>query len=207
MNGLEERDQRTGRWVLYKTQEQHGSDCERYPFERIPCRVFLDTNVVNALVKHADQIFEQQPIREESDQTKAHDLEALMHVFFVGSRANWDLVASSKTLEELSHTSSYELRDTLLDYAIGIVESEGEAAAHARDLGRRVLGSGLFDALPDRDDRELVAHAIGLGCDAFCTSDRKTIIRRRHRLPKLPIRIVTPIEWWRHIKPWAALWS
>jgi predicted nucleic acid-binding protein len=181
-------------------------DCERYPFERIPGRVFLDTNVVNMLVKYSDLIFEQQPMSEEFDETKIHDLDALMHVFHVGSRANWDLVASSKTLQELSRTPDDELRATLLDYGIGLVEDEGEAAAYARDLGRRVLGSEIFNALPDRDDRELLAHAIGLRCDAFCTSDRKTIVRRRHRLPKLPLRILTPIECWRHIRPWAGLW-
>jgi predicted nucleic acid-binding protein len=206
VNGLEERDPRSGRWVLYGTQEQHGLDCARYPFERIPKRVFLDTNVVNMLVKHADLIFEQRSTPESLDETKARDVEALMHIFLVGSRANWDLVSSSTTLQELSRTQSDELRADLLNYAIEFVEDSSEAAVHARDLGRRVLGSGLFHALPDRDDRELLAHAIGLGCDAFCTGDRKTIIRRRNRLPKLPLRILTPIEWWWHIRPWAGLW-
>lgn len=81
--------------MLYRSQAEHSRDCEQYPYESIP-GVFLDTNVVNALVKHAAHIFEQEPLTDGLHQTMAHDVEALMHVFQIGSRANWDLVASSK---------------------------------------------------------------------------------------------------------------
>ena len=206
MKGLEERDPRSGRWVLYRSQAEHSRDCEQYPYESIPSRVFLDTNVVNALVKHAAHIFEQEPLTDGLHQTMAHDVEALMHVFQIGSRANWELVASSKTLEEISQTPIEELRETLMDYAVEIAECSGEVADFALDLGRRIVGSNFLDMLPDRNDRELLAHAIGLQCDVFCTCDRSTIIRRRDRLPKLPIRVLTPVEWWLHVKPWAGLW-
>ncbi len=204
--GLEQRDPRSGRWVLYQSQEQHSDDCATYPFEQIPARVFLDTNVVNILVKYARCVFEQEPIPENLSTPMAHDVEALMHIFQVGARANWELVASLKTLEEIAQTPDENLRATLSDYALEIVESFSEATAYAYGLGRRIVRSDFFDALPDRNDRELLAHAIGLDCDAFCTADRSTIVRKRERLPKLTIRIVTPVEWWRQIKPWAGLW-
>jgi hypothetical protein len=108
--------------VLYRSEAEHSRDCEEYPYESIPGRVFLDTNVVNALVKHAGHIFEQEPLTDGLNQTMAHDVEALMHVFQIGSRANWDLVASSKTLEEISQTPIEELRETLMDYAVEIAE-------------------------------------------------------------------------------------
>ena len=117
-----------------------------------------------------------------------------------------ELVASSKTLEEISQTPIEELRETLMDYAVEIAECSGEEADFALDLGRRIVGSNFLDMLPDRNDRELLAHAIGLQFDVFCTCDRSTIIRRRDRLPNLPIRVLTPVEWWRHVKPWAGLW-
>lgn len=206
MTPLEMRDPVNGRWVLYRSQADHSRDCEQYPYESIPARIFLDTNVVNTLVKHAATIFEQDALADGLHQTTAHDVEALMHIFHVGSRAYWDLVTSAKTLEEIDQTPSEELRERLMDYAVEAAERGSEAASYAQDLGRRVIASSFFDMLPDRNDRELLAQAIGLECDVFCTCDRSTIIKRRDRLPTLPIRILTPVEWWHHVKPWAGLW-
>lgn len=76
----------------------------------------------------------------------------------------------------------------------------------AIDFGRRLVGSQFVASLPHAADQELIGHAIALGCDTFCTCDRKSIIRKRDRL-KLPIRIITPVEGWAHSKPWAGLWS
>jgi hypothetical protein len=64
--------------VLYQNTEQHSADCNRFPFESIPRRVFLDTNVINVLVKHSAHIFEQEPIPSDVDPTLAIDIEALM---------------------------------------------------------------------------------------------------------------------------------
>jgi hypothetical protein len=63
-----------------------------------------------------------------------------------------------------------------------------------------------LSVLPDPPDRELIGNAISFGCDVFCTSDRQTIIRKRELLPHLPLRIMTPDEWWARVKPWAGLW-
>jgi hypothetical protein len=60
--------------------------------------------------------------------------------------------------------------------------------------------------LPDLADRELIGNAIGFGCDVFCTCDRRTILRKREHLGQLPIRILTPVEWWAQVKPWGRLW-
>ena len=48
---LEHWDEVRGKWLLYRKPGENHADCERYPFERIPARVFLDTNVVNLIVK------------------------------------------------------------------------------------------------------------------------------------------------------------
>lgn len=55
--------------------------------------------------------------------------------------------------------------------------------------------------------RELIGNAVALGCDVFCTCDRATIVTKREHLGQIPLRILTPIEWWAHIRPWAGLWS
>lgn len=206
--GLEHWDPSRRKYVLYRNPEQHTADCDRFPFESIPRRVFLDTNVLNALVKRSAHVFEHEPIPLETQPTLATDVEALMHVFFVGARANWDLLASQKTLDELSQTRNGALREDLLEYALGFVnrDLEDEDRRFAADFGRRLIDAPFVAALPDLADRELIGNAIGFGCDAFCTCDRTTIVRRRGQLRQVPLRIMTPAEWWAHVKPWAGLW-
>jgi hypothetical protein len=207
--GLEQWDARKQKYVLYTSAQQHSDDCARYPFERIPRRIFLDTSVINVLVKHCTHIFHREPIPLNFDQTLAVDIEALMHVFYVGARADWDLLGSEKTLSELSSTKDGTLRDDLLEYALGFVNQgvDDEDSKFAADFGRRLVDAPFVEALPDLADRELIGNAIGYGCDAFCTRDRATIVKRRGRLRQIPLRIVTPAEWWAHVKPWAGLWG
>lgn len=203
---LERWDDRRKRWILYPDQQTHHVDCERYPFESIPARVFLDTSVINLLIKYADAIFEMAGIDPDLPLSRRRDVEALLHVFAVGARANWNLVASSRTLEEVSRTPNPGVREDLIDYALGLIESGRDEFAQGSDLGRRVADASLLSTLPDRADRELLGNAIGLGCDAFITADVKTIISRRAKLPLLPVRILSPVEWWAHVKPWGGLW-
>jgi hypothetical protein len=205
---LEHWDPIRRKYVLYRGSGEHEGDCVRYPYERIPRRIFLDTNVINLLVKWRGQVFDHEPIPVDTHDSVALSVEALMHVFYGGSGAYWTLVGSPKTLDELSDTSDAELRDDLLEYGIGVVDQnpESEDRRSAIDFARRLIDSPFVAALPDRADRELIGHAIGLGCDVFCTCDRRTILSKRNRLEHLPLRILTPIEWWAHVKPWAGLW-
>lgn len=45
---------------FYRSEDEHSADCRAYPYDAVPGRIFLDTNVVNPLVNYPDQIFEQQ---------------------------------------------------------------------------------------------------------------------------------------------------
>lgn len=206
--GLEHWDSERRKYVLYRSQVQHRHDSARFPFESIPRRVFLDTNVVNLLVKHRVHIFDREPIFATIDPTSAVDIEALMHIFAVGSRADWDIVGSPKTLDEIYKTKNADLRGDLLDYGGEIVDlrPDSEDRRYALDFGRRLIDTTLLDTLPDVSDRELIGHAVALRCDAFCTCDRATILNKRSRLPRLPLQIMEPSEWWAHIRPWAGLW-
>ncbi|HTE43159.1 MAG TPA: hypothetical protein VK629_20215 [Steroidobacteraceae bacterium] len=204
---LERWDPQKRKYVLYEDSEQHGSDCTRFPFNDIPRRVFLDTNVINVLVKHNTHIFEGEALPTTVEATLAVDTEALMHVFHVGARADWDLIGSQKTLDELSATRDELLRDDLLEYAFGLVNQDldDDERFFATNFGRLFVDAPFAAALPDRADRELIGNAIGYGCDAFCTRDRATIASKRDQLGRLPLRIITPAEWWGHVKPWAGL--
>lgn len=207
--GLEHWDSRVQKYVLYEDERQHSDDGTRFPFERIPRRVFLDTNVINVLVKHSTHVFEREPIPPGIEQTLGIDIEALMHVFYVGARADWDLVGSQRNLHELSRTTDGTLRNDLVEYAMGLVNQDltDENRAFAERFGRLLVDAPFVAALPDIADRELIGNAIGYGCDAFCTRDRATIVNKRVQLGQLPLRILTPQEWWSHVKPWAGLWS
>jgi hypothetical protein len=205
--GLEHWDPHRRKWVLYRSEAQHREDCQRYPLQAMPRRIFLDTNIVNLLVRYSEQVFEQAPIPTDIDETTAQDIEALMHVFHVGARASWDILASRKVLDEISRTPDDDLKAELLDYAVQIVGPPGEDGDLATSLGRRLINAPFAAALPDAADRELIGNAVGFQCDVFCTCDRRTIIRKRDQVTQLPLRILTPAEWWAHVKPWAGLWG
>jgi len=203
--GIEHWDEAKERWVLYRNQAEHSEDCKAHPYESVPGRIFLDTNVVNLLVDYSEQIFEHHPLPQFADGALAEDVEALMHVFYVGSRAYWSVLASRKTLDEIGDTPDATRRDRLRNFAIELIDPEDETNAYAATVGRRMIDAPFTDGLPDRADRELIGNAIGLGCDVFCTRDRRTIVRKRELLRLLPIRVMTPREWWEHVRPWAGL--
>ena len=203
---LEHWDAKREKWILYWTEAQHSEDCAKYPFESIPRRVFLDTNVVNLLVKRSENVFQRVPIPIDVDPTAAEDIEALMHIFAVSARASWDVLASGKTIEEIEKTPDPSVKADLRDYAVNLVIPQSEDSAFAMRLGRLLLDAPFTSALPDPADRELLGNAIGLRCNAFCTCDRRTIVNKRGHLGRLPLRIMTPGEWWAHVKPWAGLW-
>jgi hypothetical protein len=204
---LEHWDDRRKRWILYRDPQLHKLDCERYPFDALPVRIFLDTSVINLLIKHAGTIFDMADLDASLPLARRREIEALLHVFAVGARADWSLIASSRTQGEVSKTADQVLRQDLVEYVLQLVERDTSDSAYGDDLGRRLADASLFEALPDSADPELLGNAIGLRCDAFVTVDVRTIISRRERLPQIPLRILTPIEWWSHVKPWAGLWA
>lgn len=180
----------------------------------VPGRILLDTNVINLVVDHGNVIFDEEPLPDSLPNTEREDVIALHHLFRVGERAMWELAVSPTTYREISSTTD-TARRRMLERAFGeyLIYWQDIAAQTADvdevpaiDLGRRVSGSPILAALPDVADRELVAHAIAYGCDAMCTLDRKTILRRRHMINVTPLKIITPGEWWKEVEPYAALW-
>lgn len=202
---LEVWDEKTRKWVLYLSDEAHSDDCRLYPYDAIPSSIFLDTSVVNLLVKFSTTIFECEPLAVSLPTQRAHDIEALMHLMQAGARANWVVTTSPKALQEISDTPDVALRRDLLTFGREFLFTHNESYRHSSDLGRRSIDAPFLSRLPDDGDRELIGNAVGLGCDVFCTVDRATIIRFRSALVGVPVRIMTPTEWWQHFKPWAGL--
>lgn len=179
----------------------------------IPGRVLLDTNVVNFILDWGEAIHDGGQIPADVSVRDAEDILALRDIWLTGQRASWQLAISPRTYHEIEGTTDPVRRAALEGWF-------GELWLYWRDLvdqyqlsdddtvsvARRLVPSDILAVLPDRSDRELLAHAIAYKCHAMCTRDRKTILRHRHKLKGVPLRILTPTEWWAAIAGYAGLW-
>ena len=77
----------------------------------------------------------------------------------------------------------------------------------AEHIRVNMLANDTLDVLPDLFDKVLICDAVVYNCDLFCTRDWTTILRHRAELSGLPIEIVSPVEWWARIQPYAALFA
>ncbi len=188
---------------MYASQQDHDADCVRYPFNQIPSRIFLDTSVINLIVKNGSSIFEGDEINPDTPMNQGREIEALLHLFAVGARAQWSLLASNASLAEVTRTPCEKTRKALKSYVYELVE---RLPLHNHETVLEAERTSALHALPDEVDRQLLSHAVALGCDAFVTTDIRTIISKRRHLPPLPLRVLTPCEWWAHVKPWGLLW-
>ena len=170
---------------------------------QLPRRVFLDTNVVNFVLDHGDSIFDgEEPSATLSAADRA-DVEALHLIFLTGERAHWELAVSPLTYAEIMHTPDLNRRaalerwfNELWQYWCNCFSEDGTLShEYAEDLAKRVAGSGLMASFPDVNDQALLCHAIAYECDAFCTRDRKTILKKAKSGPRLPLELISPAEW------------
>lgn len=179
--------------------------------EDLPGRVFLDTSVVNFILDFGEQIHENLAPPDSANERVQRDIAALRDIFFVGTRAQWQLVVSARTWKEIWQTRDTERRQEL-DFWLNELwqywqDTQDALGEHLDPNESACSGMVLrtLDCLPDRSDRELLIDAIGYRCDLFCTRDWKTILKHRPVLNGLPITIVSPTEWWDCIQPYAAL--
>jgi hypothetical protein len=180
----------------------------------IPTRIFLDTNVLNFTLNCGEAIFDGGEISEELSERAARDVLAFRGIFMAGQRAGWQLAISPKTYEEVTNTTDpareARLRGWLNElwlYWRELFKEENLDDADAASLARRLCSSDYLAIFPHAPDRELIAHAIAYKCDTFCTRDYRSILRyREDARTLLPIRFITPAEWWNELRPYAALW-
>ena len=181
----------------------------------IPRRVFLDTSVVNLALDYGGQIHNGEEIPEGIPRRVREDIDALIGIFATGQRAFWQMAISPQTYREVTNTSDprrlYHLEGwfaELWHYWREIVRVMDNLPTfiEAEEARIGLLASGLLDILPDLEDRVLVCDAVVYRCDAFCTRDWHTILKHRKALTGLPLRVLTPREWWEEIKPWGAIW-
>jgi hypothetical protein len=180
----------------------------------IPSRIFLDTNVVNFILDHGGTIFENEASPAGIHSDDLADIEALHLIFATGQRANWQMAVSPLTYDEILRTSDSVRRKHLEDwfgevwaYWRYFFDEDGKLSDwYAAELDRKVSGTSFLAAFPDVNDRALLCHAMAYGCDAFCTRDRRTILKRRANAPSLPLQLLSPAEWGAKVAQYAGLW-
>jgi hypothetical protein len=189
----------------------------------MPCgvhRVFLDTNVVQALRWLADYIWEGDESALLSTKflragRKAQDdYHALRWMFGSPRGQPFEVVLSRRTLAEFQATRDEEKRHALLRHGMDLYGWAREVETHQDPTDGEVnLALGLWQSLlltlPDEMDRELVAEAAMRDCDTFLTLDRRTIGKHRELIECLVkwtgLSILRPSEAWGRMKPWAGL--
>ncbi len=184
-------------------------------FEDLPGRIFLDTSVVNFILDHGEAIFDGVELRAGISKRVREDVTALEMMFKTGQRASWQLAVSPLTYREVVSTTDPVRRHYVERWFLEVwhywltflkADETLRSLSHAEQIRVEVLASGVLDILPDIGDRVLLCDALAYGCDCFCTRDWRTILRHREHLETLPLLILRPTDWWRLIRPWAAIW-
>jgi len=182
----------------------------------LPTRIFLDTCTLNFILDYGECIFEGTEPPPGTNDRVVRDIHAFYNIFLTGRRAFWQLAISPFTYVEILQTRKLKKRLYLQkwfmevwDYWLTIRQTAKDfpSFVEAENMKIEVLSSLAPHALNDIEDRVLICDALSYRCDCFCTRDWKTILKYREELRSLPIRILTPTEWWELIRPWAPLWA
>ena len=182
-------------------------------FVSLPRRIFLDSSTLQTLDTYGAFIWDGYEI-ESNDQIwhipdGIENLEALRNIFIVQNRADFEFALSKNSFIEVSAKGdagylqwAYDVLDhwqaSLESYDGDPFSGEGIALASKVD-------SPAFGYL-GRGDRGLIRDAVLLECDAFLTMERRLPKNAGHIRQALGIRILTPIQYWDLLRPWARLY-
>jgi len=182
--------------------------------KKIPRRAFLDTCVVNFILEYSDQIHDNWPLPQDVNTRTSEDIHALRKIFIAGSRGGIQFAVSPFTYSEIAGTQDsgklshlHTWFQELWQYWRSVVDSYNDLPnfIEADDIRVQLLISEYARVLPDLSDRILLCDALVYRCDLFCTRDWNTILKHRKELSGLPIKFVTPSEFWALIQPFAFL--
>ena len=185
------------------------------PLEDLPSRLFLDSTVLQALHQLGGFIYDGDDI------SKGHKIRvvpngmenvvALQRIMKVGNRANFELVVSHGSLEEVAKKGE----GSYLGWALEIAQYWESVIQQYKAQGRTgfsgkgaenstLLNSSKFGYLSSKD-KSLLGDALELECDAFITMDRKLVKNSGHIKRLLAIKVLEPTGYWELLRPWAAL--
>lgn len=175
-----------------------------------PFRVFLDSNVLQAIHEQGEAIFENQEFdprfaRSGVDIGDVDALRALMFVQGHGAGA-FEFALSGNTLlevEDRGEQSYLRWAFDLLDYWQACL-SESPAPFDGWGASRARLLDGPSYGYLSTKDHALIRDALALECDTFLTIERKLPRCAEHLFRTTGIVVVRPPELWGAAQPHAA---
>jgi hypothetical protein len=181
-------------------------------FEQLPRRIFLDSSTLQTLQNYGEFIWENVEIPQTnriwSVTNGIQNLEALRNIFFVNQRAGFEFALSDNSLSEVS-----EKRDAhYLQWAYDVLDHWLACLAEAEALSDESLHlaaklDGKSFGYLGAGDRALIKDAVLLDCDAFLTMEQRLPKNAQHIQRELGIQILTPVQYWDLLRPWARLYA
>ncbi len=178
-------------------------------FEEIPHRSFLDSSALQTLQDYGGFLYENEALavtdRIQHDPKGAAKLEALRLIMQVAERAPFEFALSANSFVEVNGKGDcryVQWAYDVLDHWLACLEESGEPCGNPAALV--AINSNSYGYLGE-GDRALLSDAIRLDCDTFLTMENKLPKNANHIERTLGIRVLSPIEFWEYLKPWAAL--
>jgi hypothetical protein len=193
-------------------------------FKSIPGRLLIDTCILNLLQDEGGYIFEGMVPDNYTNDNIPLEWAALRSIFKINERASFQFLVSPITFAELANEKNMPISQRRLLWVLDVLDvwlvmleetgdriSEGGTVRHRFKLPPELQEFERdLPTIPDfrRDPLDrllLVQYKMG-NCDAFLTLDCNTIWGHKEWLSAQEINVLRPSEFWRILKPWAALW-
>ena len=171
---------------------------EGYPFRAI----FLDTNIVRYLATLPGHFFDGGIDEHEAAKLAGLSKRLVTDIDVLGALPDLFRRGVPHALV-LTREVVSELPDNARWYGEELLQWSRESGFVGVEVPRTFLPR--IAEILDSADRRLYLQAVALGCDAFLTTDYRTIVHRRAHLPRGATRVVTPTEYWEAMRPWAGL--
>lgn len=181
-------------------------------FERLPLRVFLDTNVVQTILTFGEYIFERHLSEKAARAMRVlgpkytSDVRALANFLYPIERTPVQPIVSEFTIYELSRTTNQLKRSSLLRWGFDVLQYSRDNALPTNRPRVSIKDQPLRDFLPHWQDRILLNECLRTGCEAFITMDYKTILRHKSQLRAEGLTVMSPSDYWKLLRRWWNLW-
>lgn len=178
-------------------------------FEEIPQRIFLDSSILQTLQDYGGFLYDNEPVAEADrihrDPRGAAKLKSLRLIMRISERAPFQFALSRNSFVEIRRKRDYKY----LQWAYEVQDYwrvcfEESSVYRVNQAAITAIESKSFDYL-GVGDKALLRDAIALGCDAFLTMENRLPKNAGHIERTLLLRVLSPIEMWEYIEPWAAL--
>jgi predicted nucleic acid-binding protein len=165
-------------------------------------KVFLDASVLNLIIDYAEEIFDGYSEIDGVNDRLQSDIYAMYQILMLGQRNGLDVIISPTTFDEILNTKDEAKREKLYQYCSELWQYFHELMAQEVAISeieikliKEYLDAKCFSLLPGENDKRLIIEALFYKCEYFCTRDWKTILKHRDKLGKIPIKFITPSEW------------